>query len=1253
MTARRKISLIKRLYMLKRRMYVNNISLRLLIILVCLLLFAKLVETGILFPRFDTRHAERIQKIFLHKEQKLNEYVEKTKQNLNVSDSVFFRLYQAIDGEEPDKQGLYIFVYRDDRLMYWSTKDVPVAGRFSESGFDKPYISITNKGRYASYVYPYGDYTIVGLILIKNVYYDNKYLPTAFQKDFGLPDNVKIFPEMQKGYYPIYDGNGRFVWALIFDGTCRYRYQAMVPAIAYFCAILVFFLLVDSLFKRLKEARKKNLYLPFFTVILLLLRYLMQKWHIPPYFYELDMFNPVWYASEWFPSLGDLFLWSLFVCVFIIGLYRHLRIAFSYENRWKYYLWMLILLLTATVFFFSIGPLLKTLVFNSSDMFEGPNHNTFLGRHTLISYLIIMMWVFSFCLLLDKTLLLCRRDTSFRQFLILCAMIASPVIIVCLLAGWYVDGFSVLCFAGMVGIMAGIRLKRSIRYKYSHFVLMIFVASVLVTAYINTFSSLKYNDRKKVIITNLASPHDLIAESLLREVSENIITDTVMTDYMYDRNKEIVDYVKRIYFYSSYWNSYRYYQCVVCSDSDSLELSGGARVPNCVNFFRRMIEQIGTPLSRSQFYFINRQQTDQYPSYLGWFRKEKGDGYPLHLFIEIWMGGDTDGIGYPELLIDQRTVKNNLKGYSWAKYWNNRRISQSGTFNYNLSGDIFKSASGSDYYTIVADGMEHLVYTPDKTSMIVLSSRSTRLTDIIVNFSYIFLFVFLMLSACTLMMSLPSKQTFRWGLQHKIQYSMIVCIVMSFGIIGIYTIFYISRQYRTKYDGLTKEKMQSVHRELSDIIQSRQGRNHQLTENPDELTEILMALRGTFFTDINLFDIHGKLIATSLPDIFDKGLLSRQINPDAFVKLTFGQRASILEREEIGGLKYISAYEPFVTGNNVIAFLNLTYFTQQDEFREEISSLVLAITNFYMIIILLTVIISVVMSNQIIHPLILLQEKFRNIRLGEKNDPIRYSKNDEIGKLVMEYNRAIEELAQSASQLARSERESAWRDMAKQIAHEINNPLTPMKLSIQHLKRAWDNKSERFSDYMEKISHSLVEQIDNLSAIATEFSNFAKMPSVHNRLMDIITSINDVVPLYATGDNKRAFHLDFHGLDSAIIFADKEQISRVFINLFKNAMQAIPKERPAQIQIDVLKLNKVIWIRIKDNGMGIPENMQEKIFRPNFTTKSSGMGVGLAIVRNIIEGSGGTISFRTKQNEGTVFIISLPAMENEAGSTMV
>jgi signal transduction histidine kinase len=664
-----------------------------------------------------------------------------------------------------------------------------------------------------------------------------------------------------------------------------------------------------------------------------------------------------------------------------------------------------------------------------------------------------------------------------------------------------------------------------------------------------------------------------------------------------------------------------------------------------------MTEEDGNQLSQSQFYYINRKQTDLLASYLGWFLKEREGEDPLHLFIEFWTRGASDDIGYPELLLDSQTSKeNNLNGYSFAKYHNNRRISQSGTFNYNLSGDIFqppKSVQHSDYHTVILDGMEHLVYCPDPSNMIVLSSHNPNWMDLIVNFSYSFILAFLLVSIVVLFF-LPVRTIFQWNLRNKIQISMIVTIIVSFGVIGTYTFVHINRQYKSKHNEVINEKMQSVYKELQNALQLQNDRDAQWKNDIDDLTEWLLLFRGMFSTDINLYDVNGRLIATSVPDVFDRGLVSRQINPAAYIKLTFEQSASILERENIGSLEYISAYEPVMdNNNNVIAILNLPYFTQQDELREEISSLVVTIINFYMIIIFITVIISVVIGNQITHPLDLLLEKFKNIKLGEKNEPIRYVKNDEIGRLVKEYNRAIDELAKSANRLARSERESAWRDMAKQIAHEINNPLTPMKLSIQHLKRAWDNKSERFSEYMEKISHSLIEQIDTLSAIATEFSNFAKMPTVNNQPMDILTSINDVVPLFATGDNKRAFPTNFHELNKAMVFADKEQMSRVFINLFKNALQAVPKERKPHIQIDVMQLRNSIYIHLRDNGLGIPEDMQEKIFQPNFTTKSSGMGIGLNMVRSIIENIGGTITFNTKQDEGTTFFICLPALEDD------
>jgi len=654
---------------------------------------------------------------------------------------------------------------------------------------------------------------------------------------------------------------------------------------------------------------------------------------------------------------------------------------------------------------------------------------------------------------------------------------------------------------------------------------------------------------------------------------------------------------------------------------------------------------MGTKLTRSEFWYIDSPNDISW--YLGWFPVSKEDELPLHLFIELWPNWASDELGYPELLLDDRSVAgNNLKGYSYSKYLDNKRILQSGSYKYNPTGDIFHTNS-SEYHTVYADGMEHLVYRPDENNTIVLSSYSHKLGDYLINFSFIFIFYLIVVSILLLCINYSTiKRDFHWNFRNKIQYSMIVIVLISFATIIFFTVYYVNSQNLKKNIDIVNEKMRTIHSELVDEIPIL-GYNEVMEEGDKKiLANWLSYFQRLFLTDINLFDANGQLISTSLPDIFDWGLVGRQINPDVYFKLVVGQHAVIIERENIGGLSYLSAYELITDkDNNIIALLNLPYFTHQNALSEEMSNVIMTLLNAYLVIILLAVIISVIMSNQITKPLMMLQEKFRNIKLGANNDPVLYNSRDELGGLVNEYNRAIDELAISASRLARSERESAWREMAKQIAHEINNPLTPMKLSVQHLKRAYDNNSERFDEYMEKISRSLVEQIDALSAIAIEFSNFAKMPGANNEHIDLLDQINAVVTLFAVDNYKRAFQINYNGMEQAIIFADKEHISRVFVNLLTNAIQSIPKSRQAEILIDVMKKDRSIWIHVKDNGIGIPEDMQEKIFRPNFTTKSSGMGVGLSIVHNIIESAGGTITFKTSKNDGTTFIICLPSIE--------
>jgi nitrogen fixation/metabolism regulation signal transduction histidine kinase len=233
----------------------------------------------------------------------------------------------------------------------------------------------------------------------------------------------------------------------------------------------------------------------------------------------------------------------------------------------------------------------------------------------------------------------------------------------------------------------------------------------------------------------------------------------------------------------------------------------------------------------------------------------------------------------------------------------------------------------------------------------------------------------------------------------------------------------------------------------------------------------------------------------------------------------------------------------------------------------------------------------------------------------------------------------IDELAFSADQLAKSERESAWREMARQVAHEIKNPLTPMKLSVQHLRKAWDEQSGDFNQRLQRFTRIMTEQIDSLSAIATEFSDFAIMPLPVSEELDIIEIITSVISMY-TGMENIEINLETSET-SARTTGDRKQLVRVFTNLLNNATQAISNKEKGLIKIAVYKRVKTYVIDIADNGNGIPDELAGMIFLPNFTTKSGGAGLGLAIVRGIIINMGGDITF-VSGKDGTVFTVTIP-----------
>jgi len=329
-----------------------------------------------------------------------------------------------------------------------------------------------------------------------------------------------------------------------------------------------------------------------------------------------------------------------------------------------------------------------------------------------------------------------------------------------------------------------------------------------------------------------------------------------------------------------------------------------------------------------------------------------------------------------------------------------------------------------------------------------------------------------------------------------------------------------------------------------------------------------------------------------------------------------------------------------------IGYLNLPYFTREKEFRQEVTTMILAFINIYVFLFLASILVAYFISSRITDPLKLIRNHLQGVQLGKNPAPIQYRSNDEIGILVSEYNRKVEELANSAELLARSERESAWREMAKQIAHEIKNPLTPMKLNIQFLQRTDPAKVENYDEIMKRVTETVIEQIDNLSAIATEFSNFAKIPKPQNERFNLAERLRDIIKLYDYTDESD-FVTQFEGAEKIEVYADKEQFSRAIINLIKNAIQAIPENGNGKIIIEIVDEKESAVVKVTDNGKGIPDNLKESIFVPNFTTKTSGAGLGLAITKNIVENFKGEIWFTSEQGSGATFFIRIPVFRGK------
>lgn len=481
-------------------------------------------------------------------------------------------------------------------------------------------------------------------------------------------------------------------------------------------------------------------------------------------------------------------------------------------------------------------------------------------------------------------------------------------------------------------------------------------------------------------------------------------------------------------------------------------------------------------------------------------------------------------------------------------------------------------------------------------------------------------------------MRLP-KHSFR----RKVNYLLTFSLVVSLLCMGLGCIWFSISYYNEANRMQMEEKLQTVQTTLSDFCKYIAQYNDLNTPN---MFQTMDRVANTTQVDINLYDPHGRLIRSTQPELFERYLLSSRMNHQAYKKLLVENKKQVVNKENIAELSYHSLYAPIMNAEGkLIAIVNIPYFTRSAG-MSEVSSIVASIINIYILLLLAAILGGTIISNSLARPLAEISRKMQLIDISGHAEHINYRNDDELGVLVGAYNKMVDDLEESTKRLAQTEREQAWSEMARQIAHEIKNPLTPMRLSIQHLIRLKQRGVDGWEEKFEEVAGSILEQIDILSDTASEFSSFAKFYYEENSILNLYNIITEQKILFDTRDNiKILFNYDS---EEALVFARKGQIIRVIVNLLSNAVQALESVGRGYVRISLTRQNGSYTVSIEDNGPGVKDEDVAKLFKPNFTTKSSGTGLGLAISRNIIEQSGGTISYSRSELGGADFSFSLP-----------
>ncbi len=1157
----------------------------------------------------------------------------------------FFYLYQLTDAAQYES-------------LFWNTQAVQPGDALLYSADSSGFVQLPN-GYYVWHKVNIGQGLVVALIPVQwNYVITNEYLKNTFAIGEEIENNYEI--SLDSGAVSVKSLNGNHLFYLskipgtiipknnIVSVWLRILGTFFILLFIHFCAVYI------SMHSRLWKATL------FLIIIVLGLRIVSYYFPLPLNFRQFELFDPSVYGSSFvLRSLGDLLINAvLFVWIILFIRQQLQEKKYTIALRFHVVKWLLlavvaILFITAT---YVCGHILRSMVADSQISFDVINFFT-LNIYSIIGFVVLCCIAIGY-FVLGQILMYLLRPMFPENFIALYIIVAvagltfltigfniAIVTFELYLLIWLLLFLILLSNNYLALLTAGISSSR--------LVFWLFFFSLSIMAVIVHHNNIKELSNRKKYAETLSTKADPSSERLMNTLLTDFRNEVIANNF-YKLKKDSTNQAFKDSLVNGNFSSYnnKYETKIYSFDANEKPLfnidSSG------FNELNTILNTQGRPTNIADLYYYD----EAYDRYTYISRKNVVDtgGKTLgYIFILARSKKYKSDALYPELFSrgNENAIENSSV-YAFAVYNNLQLVSNHNDYAFATKLNR-QQVPKEEFETKTKNGYDELWYKAGPGNVVVIVKQDNFLIEAITLFSYLFC-AFLLVTAIFWLINIfirsrlnksQLKTYWQLSIRNQIHGTVIFISILSFLVIGIATIlFFIKRYENNNRERLSRtihvmeNEVRTSLSELSvfdDVVKIYdEGFKKELEKTIIKISEIHVA-------DINLYDLEGNLRVSSLPLPYNKGIVSTKMDPVAYYHLNKQKEVQYFKEEKIGTLKFVSNYVPVIdeTGREY-AYLNIPYFTSQSKLKLEIANFLVTIINLNAFIFLIAGIVALFITNRITRSFSFISNKMKEVNLGKMNEMIDWRRNDEIGELVKEYNKMVGKLDASANVLAKSEREGAWREMARQVAHEIKNPLTPMKLSLQYLQKAILNDSDNVKDLTKSVAQTLVEQIDHLNQIAGEFSQFANIGNPRNEIFDLHEVLYTVTQLYAINDKVQ---LDCTPLPHPVLInADRTHINRLFTNLIQNAIQAVPEDKIAIIEVEEELGGNKILVKVKDNGLGIAEDMRSKIFTPNFTTKTSGTGLGLAMCKGIVEQCKGEIWFQTIAGKGSTFYVELPVV---------